>query len=230
MNKPPETVGMVIKVKFAFYLQFSVLKRTEKPIHTSSRFSYSPMKTHLGLIVLFFISCGDASTALKMNEAHQAASHTHEAQQPVTIPLGKGIQLIRHASVPNNYWDLLEINKHKTDSIPASCMLDTTAQHLRINHTTTHKAFVTFGDYLILSKNQVQAIWLGVYHCKTHQKLASFHSEEVVIDTASRTLYLIRSRGALRNYLLKYHIDADKVTLTDSMENNATSRRKLGLD
>ena len=191
------------------------------------------MKTHFGkefIIIISLLSLTIFISCKKKNE-HSTIAKTHSSISNFeTINLSKNIIIKRYTDGKAKYWDILEYNKNIIDTIQMSCMLDTTEENLFVRNENHCKSFTIIDDYLIISKNLIQSLWVQVYNLKTNKKLNNFNSEQFVVDTDSKELFLVRERGIENNYILKFKLQNNQLIKLDSFPNNNEIKSRLNIN
>lgn len=190
------------------------------------------MKRHFGkefLIIISLIFLSIFLTCKKKNE-HSKITKTHSSISNFeTINLTQNIIIKRFSDGKSKYWDILEFNKNIIDTIQMSCMIDTTEENIFVRNKNHFKSFIIIDDYLIISKNLIQTLWVQVYNLKSNRKLTNFNTEQFVVDTDSKEIFLIRERGIENNCILKFKLQNNQLIKLDSFPNNDEIKSRLNI-
>lgn len=187
------------------------------------------------IILIFFtliVSCNQSKIHFETLE------HKNDTLKNMTsiesINLTHGIIIKRYISGNSNYFDILELNNLRLDSNDKLIMLDTAECNFYIKSNnkldTICKSYSIFGDYLMITKDLIQVLTIETYNLKSKKKLPSLITEELIVDTTKKELFLIRNRGNIRNYILRLKLMGDKFLRLDSLENTEKNRRIMKLE
>jgi hypothetical protein len=184
------------------------------------------------LMLFVIISCNSKTIEIKTkNQDTKTLENTISFD---TIKLSENIEVIRVKNNNQFSIDFLEFNHSRIDSSKTIPMLDPSECNFNLKTgnrvDTTYKCYSIFGNYLLITKDEVQTTSIKIYNLGSKKRLPILNTESLIIDTNKNELFLIYNRGILRNYILKLKIQGDKFLKLDSIENTEKNRKKMKLE